>query len=548
MAAVDQLAQDAGSELVGLIDDDTGDHDTEENLRIWLLRLFILGTKFDLQDKLSVATNLFDFAMERSCITSFSKECDPQVTILASNFFWTQLVTSIQSLAAVVDPEDEYESQDDYDKTIALELKRLLDRLEPYVKLATEALAVEIPEDTLDEDLDCTAEALNAVKLSLATNLIELRFLTLEVSEARGMQKLKEAIWTCDPDLRTCDPDLEKRLSNTLSVAIANARPDDDDEGKPSLRAQIACPLAQLLTKKMNCKLLPVFLGFLGGFKDMDAEELGKIVAKAAFKGTDDDLAAYFAAQKKVLCHLFRKTTGMDGGAEQDESFYDLLVVAKSCATMGVPIFKTLPAKVTTNMLQLIEFGVTFAFDAPPKNLAFLDAIEYYIKWFKSRAQKAKLAEIVHAKVEEFQMEEKYAAADDDEEEWAAYTSFLYGEEDNGKGGIFSHTKYDLRTTKKSSSPTSAASAAASPISSTASPTSAASARSKNTYESASKFSNGNKKSRSRSRQWTPSTTLNDSSSDDDFAHPDDTLDLEHDDIGPRAVGRGTELHIGCYS
>ena len=143
---------------------------------------------------------------------------------------------------------------------------------------------------------------------------------------------------------------------------------------------------------------------------------------------------------------MFEKTTDLDDRAEQDESFLDLLLVTKSCATMGIPIFKKLPAKVTATLLQLIEFGVTFAFDDAPNNLAFLDAIEYYTKWFKTRTQKAELAEIVHALVEKFQMEEKYAAADEDADDdpWPVYESFLYGEDENGKGGIFSGTKCDL--------------------------------------------------------------------------------------------------------
>merc|ERR1712032_1419384 len=100
----------------------------------------------------------------------------------------------------------------------------------------------------------------------------------------------------------------------------------------------------------------------------------------------------------------------MDGGTEQVESFCDFMLVAQSCATMGVSNFKTLPAKVNTHMLQLIEFLVEYAFGAPPKNLAFLDAIVYYSKWFENRAQKAKLVELVHAKVVKYRMKEKYAA------------------------------------------------------------------------------------------------------------------------------------------
>ena len=92
MAVLDQLVQDLGSELENLIDADAGDDDAEENLRVWLLRLFTLGTSFDLLDKLSIAENLFDFAMERSDFASLSEECDPQIMILVSNFFYTQIV------------------------------------------------------------------------------------------------------------------------------------------------------------------------------------------------------------------------------------------------------------------------------------------------------------------------------------------------------------------------------------------------------------------------------------------------------------------------
>ena len=47
-----------------------------------------------------------------------------------------------------------------------------------------------------------------------------------------------------------------------------------------------------------------------------------------------------------------------------------------------------------------------------------------------------------------------------------------------------------------------------------------------------SKKRKGKKVSRSRSDRWTSSTALGSSSSDDDFTHPDDTLDLEIEDIG----------------
>ena len=271
----------------------------------------------------------------------------------------------------------------------------------------------------------------------------------------------KNAIWTYDPSL-------EKRLARAMHVAIVDARPQEDEKTTVTRRAQIGCPLAQLLAKKIDCKLLPLFLGFLGAFKDLDAEELGKIVAKAALNGTDEDLAAYFTAQKQELVHLFKKTNDIEPGEEQDESFYDLLVVAKSCATMGIPILRAPPVKIATHLLALIEFGVVHAFSDAPDNLAFLDPIEYYTKWFRSRAQKAKLAEIVHAKVEEFRMEQQYAAVEEGSDigfAWLAYASFLYGEEETGTAGVFTGTKHDLGAAKAASPPTSAASPAASPVS-----------------------------------------------------------------------------------
>ena len=104
-----------------------------------------------------------------------------------------------QHLAAAVGPEDEYETQEDYDKTVAAKLQRLLDRLEPYLDLVNEGLAADVPKDLEDKYLESAKEALNSVKLSLANNLIELRFFTLKVIDARGMQKIKDAIWTDDP-------------------------------------------------------------------------------------------------------------------------------------------------------------------------------------------------------------------------------------------------------------------------------------------------------------------------------------------------------------
>jgi len=516
VAVLDQLVQDLGSELEKLIDADAGDDDAEENLRVWLLRLFTLGTSFDMLDKLSIAETLFDFAMERSDFASLSEECDPQIMILVSNFFYSQIVNRIVRLSSAINPEDDYESQDDYDKTVGLELDPLLDRVEDYLKLAEKGLAANISEDTEDEDLDSATEALNAVKLSLTTNVIELRFFTLQLIECRGMQKLKDVIWTYNPDLH-------KQMANTLSIAIVNARPEEDVEGMASVRAKIGAPLAQLLSRKLDCELLPAFLGFLGAFKDLDAEELGRIVAKAALKGTKADVEAYFKAQEKVLTLLYRKTMAVDEGDDQDESFYDLLVVAKSCSTMGMPVIKSLPPRIRTCLLQLVESTVSFAFEKAPKNLAFLDAIEYYTKWFRSRAQKDELAKIVHAKVKEFNMAEKYAKVgeheDDDVDAWQAYTSFLYGEE--GKGGIFTGTKYESVTATSTNSPVSGAS----PMSN--------SPGSKNSHGRASKMSSGKKKSKSRPKQFTPSTALDaSSSSDDDFMQADDTLELELDDFG----------------
>ena len=516
VAVLDQLVQDLSSELEKLIDADAGDDDAEENLRVWLLRLFTLGGSFDMLDKLSIAENLFDFAMERSDFASLPEESDPQIMILLSNFFYSQIANRFVRLASAINPEDEYESQDDYDKAVGLELDPLLDRVEAYYKLANKGLAADMSEDT--EDDSAMEAALNAVKLSLTTNVIELQFFSLQFIECRGMQKLKDVIWTHDPEL-------QKQMANTLSYAVVNAQPEEDVEGAVSVRAKIVTPLAQLLSRKLDSKLLPVFLGFLGAFKDLDAEELGKIVAKAAFKGTKADVEAYFKAQETVLTHLYRKTVAMPAGEEQDESFYDFLVVAKSCSTMGMPIFKTLPPRISTSMLQLIESTVSFAFQASPKNLAFLDAIEYYTKWFKSRAQKNELAKVVHAKVKEFNMVEQYAKVDEDEDgdvdAWQAYSSFLYGESDS-KGGIFTGTKYESIAAASTNSPVSGAS----PMST--------SSGSKKTSGRASKMSSGKKKSKSRVKQFTPSTALDASSSDDDddFMQADDTLELELDDFG----------------